>query len=52
MKITYELEKSPEPPMGWEEYERQILVEWNEILNRERSPNEREIQLFLNNIPV
>jgi len=48
---TYIIETPPEPSMGWEKYEQLIIAEWNELLNRNMRPNEKEIQSFLERYP-
>lgn len=35
---SYELEGAPEPALGWDEYERLILAEWDAVLNGQPSP--------------
>lgn len=48
---TYQMEKPPEEPIRWEEYSCLIKSEWNDLLNRQPTPLENEIQNFLEKHP-
>ena len=48
---TYQIETPPEPAMSWDVYERLIVTEWDALLNSE-TPNEKEIQAFLEQHPA
>lgn len=45
------METPPEPAMEWITYVRLILSEWRELLNRDPTPTEEEIQHFLEQYP-
>jgi hypothetical protein len=51
LERTYQIEKSPEKPLTWAEYERVITSDWDALLNREPSPSEQEVQRFLERHP-
>lgn len=48
---TYQIEAPPEPPIRWEEYERLILAEWDELLGSNPAPSERIMQTFFEQHP-
>jgi hypothetical protein len=51
LKPTYKIEKSPEPPISWDIFEKQILSEWESLLNSNPPPSEEDIQHFLEKYP-
>ena len=50
-KHTYQIEAPPEQPIGWEEYERLILAEWNKLLDSNPAPSEQRMQTFFEQYP-
>jgi hypothetical protein len=50
-KPTYEIEKPPEEPSSWKQYEQVVKAEWTVLLNRNPSPSEKEVQTFLEKHP-
>lgn len=49
---TYELVKPPVPAIDWQSYEALVFREWADLLKeQERSPNERQIQQYLERHP-
>ena len=51
LERTYQIQDPPERPMSGDDYENLITTEWENLLNREPSPSEPEIQAFFEKYP-
>lgn len=52
LKRTYQIETPPEPAMDWEIYQQMMVSGWDELLNRNPGPTEKEVQRFLEEYPA
>lgn len=50
LERTYQIERAPEPSMAWDNYERIVLAEWRDILDR-HDVSEGVVQTFLEKHP-
>ena len=51
MKPTYEVEVPPASAMSWEDYERLIVAQWNDVLGGGPGPTEVTVHCFLEQHP-
>lgn len=49
---TYEMQIPPEPAKDWASYEQYLNTEWNNLLNSDPAPSEKEVQTFLEKHPA